>query len=259
MGDLDLTEIKKRIEAARSAQQAVIQLANAPNVTRFDACVRASFADVAALVAEVERLRANHARLISSRGTSWEDGYATGCGMSHSLGCDAVAAERDALKEELAHARAALLEEQTVHAKTFDNFEAHLESCTEGRNTLLDDRDQLQREVEGLRAWRDGNHDEHRQLRVEVERLRARVEDEEEMVKGIRESLAWVEREYRQCIVSARCTHDHGHYEKCNGRAEAYRQLADSVAAAAGLAAPDWDRIRREVPSDGIYREVSGG
>lgn len=67
-------------------------------------------------------------------------------------------------------------------------------------------------------------------------------------------ALAWAAEEYRRCIVSARSTHDSGHYEKCNGRAEAYRQLADRVAAAAGLDGPDWNAIKEAVPPDGIYR-----
>lgn len=116
-----------------------------------------------------------------------------------------------ALVAEVEQLRAALLEEQTVHAKTFDNFEAFAETSLEQQ-------------------------------------------------QGLQAALARVEREYRRCIVAARVTHDSVHYATCNGRAEAYRQLADEVAAAAGLQAPDWDRIRREVPSDGIYRgEVING
>jgi hypothetical protein len=70
-------------------------------------------------------------------------------------------------------------------------------------------------------------------------------------------TLAWAAEEYRRCIVSARASCDGGHYEKCNGRAEAYRQLADRAAAAAGLPAPDWDAIRAAVPADGVYRSES--
>jgi hypothetical protein len=65
-------------------------------------------------------------------------------------------------------------------------------------------------------------------------------------------------RDYRQCIVSARATSDGGHYEKCNGRAEAYRQAATRLAELTGVAAPDWDQIRRDVPADGIYRHQAG-
>jgi hypothetical protein len=72
--------------------------------------------------------------------------------------------------------------------------------------------------------------------------------------RGVQDALDWVAREYRQCIVAARCTHDHGHYERANGRAEAYRQLGTLVATAAGLPGPDWEAIKAEVPSDGIYR-----
>lgn len=111
-----------------------------------------------------------------------------------------------ALIAEVVRLRAALLEEQATHAKTFDNFEAFAESS-------------LERTV------------------------------------GINAALTWAEREYRQCIIAARCTTDSTYYATCNGRAEAYRQLADQVAHAAGVRAPDWDRVRREVPRDGIYRD----
>lgn len=70
----------------------------------------------------------------------------------------------------------------------------------------------------------------------------------------LQSALGWVAEEYRRCIVSARATTDGGHYEKCNGRAEAYRQLADRIAAAAGLAGPNWNAIKEAVPQDGIYR-----
>jgi hypothetical protein len=67
-------------------------------------------------------------------------------------------------------------------------------------------------------------------------------------------AVAWAAEEYRRCIVSARCTHDSDHYAKCNGRAEAYRQLCEQVCAAAGIEAPDWEAIKVAVPADGIYR-----
>ena len=76
----------------------------------------------------------------------------------------------------------------------------------------------------------------------------------------VTEALDWAAEEYRRCIVSARATTDGYHYAKCNGRAEAYRQLASRVAVAAGLAPPDWGAIREAVPADGIYRrEVRDG
>lgn len=67
-------------------------------------------------------------------------------------------------------------------------------------------------------------------------------------------ALGWAAEEYRRCIVSARATHDDAHYERVSGRAEAYRQLADRVAEAAGLPAPDWNAIKQAVPADGVYR-----
>lgn len=66
--------------------------------------------------------------------------------------------------------------------------------------------------------------------------------------------MTWVAEQYRQCIVSARVTCDAGHYEKVNGRAEAYRQAAEHLAPLIGVEPPDWDAIRRDVPADGIYR-----
>lgn len=67
-------------------------------------------------------------------------------------------------------------------------------------------------------------------------------------------AIAWAAEKYRRCIVSARATHSGDHYAKCNGRAEAYRQLCEQVAEAAGVAAPDWNAIKEAVPADGIYR-----
>lgn len=67
-------------------------------------------------------------------------------------------------------------------------------------------------------------------------------------------TIAWAAEEYRRCIVAARCTTDSNYYATCNGRAEAYRQLTDQVAEAAGLPAPDWNAIKEAVPADGIYR-----
>lgn len=70
----------------------------------------------------------------------------------------------------------------------------------------------------------------------------------------LKAAIQWAANQYRQCIVSARATTDGGHYEKCNGRAEAYRQLCAQVAEAAGIAVPDWEAIKAAVPPDGIYR-----
>lgn len=129
-----------------------------------------------------------------------------GFGYDPVVAAGASADDVPALIAEVERLRAALLEEQTVHAKTFDNFEAFAESSLE--HTV-----------------------------------------------GINAALGWAEHEYRQCIVAARCTTDSTYYAQVNGRAEAYRQLADQVAHAAGVRAPDWDQIRREVPRDGIYRD----
>ena len=67
--------------------------------------------------------------------------------------------------------------------------------------------------------------------------------------------LMGVAEDYRQCIAAARATaRGEYYYAKVNGRAEAYRQAATRLAEATGLPIPDWDRIRREVPADGVYR-----
>lgn len=63
--------------------------------------------DIAALIAEVERLRDDLARVVAAKGADWESGYATGCEMSHSVGCDAMKGERDQLRAALAEERAA--------------------------------------------------------------------------------------------------------------------------------------------------------
>lgn len=89
------------------------------------------------------------------------------------------------------------------------------------------------------------------QLAERVDRLQRERGAYRAQMEGV---IRWATEEYRKCIVSARCTADSGHYEKCNGRAEAYRQLCAQVAAAAGLECPDWEAIKVAVPPDGIYR-----
>lgn len=88
-------------------------------------------------------------------------------------------------------------------------------------------------------------------LAERVERLQRERGAQQAQVEGV---IRWAAEEYRKCIVSARVTHDSDHYAKCNGRAEAYRQLCDQVAEVAGLDAPDWEAIKVAVPPDGIYR-----
>jgi len=88
-------------------------------------------------------------------------------------------------------------------------------------------------------------------LAERVERLQRERGAHRAQIEGV---IRWAAEEYRKCIVSARCTTDSGHYEKCNGRAEAYRQLCAQVAQVAGVECPDWEAIKVAVPSDGIYR-----
>lgn len=95
MGDLDLDAVVGRLAAARVAQQAVINLPNAPNATRFDACVREVFADVPALIAEVGRLRADVKQ--------WHATY----GESALREATAVIEERDRLRLVVANREAA--------------------------------------------------------------------------------------------------------------------------------------------------------
>ena len=66
--------------------------------------------------------------------------------------------------------------------------------------------------------------------------------------------MTWIGREYRQCVAAARTTHNDDYYAMCNGRAEAYRQAAQELSRVTGVPCPDWDRIRTEVPRDGIIR-----
>jgi hypothetical protein len=84
--------------------------------------------------------------------------------------------------------------------------------------------------------------------------VKALQQEREAAMADLKSAITWAAKEYKQCIVSARCTVDGHHYEKVNGRAEAYRQLAVRVAAAAGVDAPDWEAIKAAVPPDGIYR-----
>lgn len=89
---------------------------------------------------------------------------------------------------------------------------------------------------------------------VLVDWVKALQQEREATTTDLKAAIGWIAREYRQCIVSARCSVDGYHYEKVNGRAEAYRQLCTRVAAAAGVDAPDWEAIKVAVPPDGIYR-----
>jgi hypothetical protein len=92
----------------------------------------------------------------------------------------------------------------------------------------------------------------HREILAErVEKLQ---DERAKMAAALASALTWATGQYKQCIISARATTDGAHYEKCNGRAEAYRQLATLVAEASGVAIPDWNGIKTAVPPDGIYR-----
>ena len=86
-----------------------------------------------------------------------------------------------------------------------------------------------------------------------LERLQRERGAQRAQMEGV---IRWAAEEYRKCIVSARRTVDGHHYEKVNGRAEAYRQLCSQIADVTGLEAPDWDAIREAVPPDGIYRKA---
>jgi hypothetical protein len=56
---------------------------------------------------------------------------------------------------EIARLRAELVEEQTVHAKTFDNFESHAEACLEERTRQLDRYARLELHADRLRTSLD--------------------------------------------------------------------------------------------------------
>jgi len=68
--------------------------------------------------------------------SDWEEGYAAGASMSHSLGCDAVAAQRDQLLEDVAarQASAALhhfLTEWSVSLRHFEDAERRYDAVVE--------------------------------------------------------------------------------------------------------------------------------
>lgn len=128
MSGLDIEAIRQRSELASTVEIGISRgrmSDDAPfGSTRVDItpsgarALHASAADVPLLLAEIERLLSDRFR--SSREVEklreWND---------------EIKGERDQLA-------AALIEEQTVHAKTFDNFEAHSEACLEERTRQLD-------------------------------------------------------------------------------------------------------------------------
>lgn len=130
----DLDPIRTRAEAFRDAYARVLRAAEPGSDCAADlqparrelfaAAVDAA-ADVDALVAEVEGLRAT---------LNLRDGQLT-------------AARRHADGR-----GAALLEEQTAHAKTADNFAAQAESWIEARTRLLDRYARLELQAEHLRT-----------------------------------------------------------------------------------------------------------
>lgn len=97
----DLLAEVERLRAELAAEQTGRERARC----NFDDFARASAEELRQALAEVERLKHNAAALVAAKGVSWADGYETGCSMSHSLGCDAVAAERDQLREEVERLR----------------------------------------------------------------------------------------------------------------------------------------------------------
>lgn len=87
--------------------------------------------------------------------------------------------------------------------------------------------------------------DENDQLRAELENYRI----------AVLHMLALAPDEYRQCITAARASMTDHDYGKNNGRAEMIRVFTDGLASRAGLPAPDWELIKTQVPSDGVYRD----
>lgn len=87
-----------------------------------------------------------------------------------------------------------------------------------------------------------------------VDRVRALQVERAVRRNNLDAVASWAAEQYRRCIVSARATTSGDHYAKCNGRAEAYRQLGNQLADAAGIEAPNWEAIKEAVPPDGIYR-----
>lgn len=85
----------------------------------------------------------------------------------------------------------------------------------------------------------------------------ALLEEIDRQISTLHAVLMGAAEDYRQCIVAARASMSDADYQRCNGRAEAYRQAATRLAESSGLPIPDWDRIRREVPADGVYRQAT--
>lgn len=86
-----------------------------------------------------------------------------------------------------------------------------------------------------------------------VEWLARRATASREAVQHV---LALAPDEYRQRIVAARAAGadaDADYWRWC-GQAEAIRQTVDALATRAGIAAPGWEQIKRDVPADGVYR-----
>lgn len=98
------------------------------------------------------------------------------------------------LCDEVMRLRAELLEEQTVHAKTFDNFEAHVESCMEERTRQLDRyarldaaHDRLKKEHDDLKQFCAALTEARDEARENYQDVCDQLRDERAEVRKLRE------------------------------------------------------------------------
>lgn len=113
------------------------------------------------------------------------------------------AADVPALLAQIERLRAELLEEQTVHAKTFDNFESHAAACLEERTRQLDRYARLDAQCDRLRTElrelkeiagataeaRDEARADYRKEAFEVVRLRGDLARTRAALGNVREHL----------------------------------------------------------------------
>jgi hypothetical protein len=99
--------IRERVERLRAAGP--IDLASDPGMNAIRMIAASDAADLAYLLAEVDRLRRDlllaqqriDRTTATPAGAEWDEGFKAGCEMSHSVGCDATEGERDALVAEI--------------------------------------------------------------------------------------------------------------------------------------------------------------
>lgn len=89
------------------------------------------------------------------------------------------------LLAEIERTRAELVEEQTVHAKTFDNFEAHSEACLEQSTRQLDRYARLDADYDRLRKAHDELINHANFVTAETVRLRGELSDAQRTIRAL--------------------------------------------------------------------------